>query len=91
MNFMLMIKRSELLLFEIRKKLETSQLDLVQASLFLQLYPMHGVGVLLKQASCYYLQKLLDSISVLPVLVVLVVLQVLLMLIQPIQLEHSEH
>jgi hypothetical protein len=70
-------------LFEIHKKLKIALLDLVQATLFLQLYPMHDVDVLLIQVSYYYLQKLLDSISVLPVL--------LLMFTQSILLELPEH
>lgn len=78
-----MIKRSKLLLFEIHKKLKIALLDLVQATLFLQLYPMHDVDVLLIQVSYYYLQKLLDSISVLPVL--------LLVFTQSILLELPEH
>ena len=78
-----MIKRSKLLLFEIHKKLKIALLDLVQATLFLQLYPVHDVDVLLIQVSYYYLQKLLDSISVLPVL--------LLVFTQSILLELPEH
>jgi hypothetical protein len=78
-----MIKRSKLLLFEIHKKLKIALLDLVQATLFLQLCPMHDVDVLLIQVSYYYLQKLLDSISVLPVL--------LLVFTQSILLELPEH
>ena len=70
-------------MFEIHKKLKIALLDLVQATLFLQLYPMHDVDVLLIQVSYYYLQKLLDSISVLPVL--------LLVFTQSILLELPEH